>query len=190
MPLNRFYLSFFFIAICCVGAFAQNPSIQTCLSDSLPKVQTGDANLAQGVFRTSAKWIPAQKIRVRFLDGDEFLKSKVRIYAQLWEQFANVDFVFVESGNAEIRVSFNTEKGASWSLVGKNSNEFSVIKNGNSTQTVNGTFGASMNFGWFNVNTSETEFRRTTLHEFGHALGLLHEHQNAIEILNGINPWC
>jgi hypothetical protein len=38
--------------------------------------------------------------------------------------------------------------------------------------------GASMNFGWFNNNTSDEEFRRTTLHEFGHALGLRHEHQN------------
>ena len=32
-----------------------------------------------------------------------------------------------------------------------------------------------MNFGWFNDNTEESDFCRTTLHEFGHALGCIHE---------------
>lgn len=35
-----------------------------------------------------------------------------------------------------------------------------------------------MNFGWFDENTPDEEFSRTTKHEFGHALGLIHEHQN------------
>jgi hypothetical protein len=34
-----------------------------------------------------------------------------------------------------------------------------------------------MNFGWFNDQTPDAEIRRTTLHEFGHALALGHEHQ-------------
>ena len=33
-----------------------------------------------------------------------------------------------------------------------------------------------MQLGWFDANTSEQELRRTVLHEFGHALGLVHEH--------------
>ncbi len=178
MPPKYFYRSIFLVVIFCISSFAQTTQITTCLSDSLPKAQNNDSKLQQGVFRISAKWIPGQKIRVKFLDGDEFLKSKIRLYSQVWEQFANVDFVFVESGTAEIRVSFATEKGASWSLVGKNSEDWSVVKKGNSTETVSGNFGASMNFGWFNSKTDDAEFRRTTLHEFGHALGLLHEHQN------------
>ncbi|KAK7685770.1 hypothetical protein QCA50_011116 [Cerrena zonata] len=32
-----------------------------------------------------------------------------------------------------------------------------------------------MNFGWFNDNTQDTEFSRTVVHEFGHALGCIHE---------------
>jgi serralysin len=37
-----------------------------------------------------------------------------------------------------------------------------------------------MNLGWLTINTSssESEYRRVVLHEFGHALGLVHEHQN------------
>jgi Matrixin len=164
---------------CCFCVFSQTPQIQTCLSDSLPKTFNSDPKLKQGVFRTSAKWFPGQKVRVKFLDGDEFVKSKVRQYAQVWEQYANLDFVFVESGTAEIRVSFATENGASWSLVGKTSEEWSIVKKGKSTETVSGNYGASMNYGWLNSKTEDEEFRRVILHEFGHALGLLHEHQNA-----------
>ena len=35
-----------------------------------------------------------------------------------------------------------------------------------------------MNFGWIDANSSDTELRSVVLHEFGHALGLIHEHQN------------
>ena len=42
-----------------------------------------------------------------------------------------------------------------------------------------------MNFGWLTDRTPAYEIKRTVLHEFGHALGLLHEHQNPA---GGI-PW-
>jgi hypothetical protein len=179
MKPPKYFLFAFLLLIFSQLLFAQTSTIQTCLSDSLPKSQNTNSSVQQGVFRISAKWLPSQKIRVKFLDGDEFFRSKVKLYSQMWEQFANVDFVYVDSGAAEIRVSFATEKGASWSLIGKNSEDWSIIKKGNSTETVSGNFGASMNFGWFDAKTSEAEFRRVILHEFGHALGLLHEHQNA-----------
>ncbi len=34
-----------------------------------------------------------------------------------------------------------------------------------------------MNFGWLTPDVAETEARRVILHEFGHAIGLIHEHQ-------------
>ena len=34
-----------------------------------------------------------------------------------------------------------------------------------------------MNFGWLTPQSSDVEIERVVLHEFGHALGLVHEHQ-------------
>ncbi|HQU85233.1 MAG TPA: M12 family metallopeptidase [Pyrinomonadaceae bacterium] len=177
LPLRHFSLFFFVLFLGVFSVSAQKPTM-LCLSDSLPKSQTSDPTVAQGVFRVSSKWLPGQKLRVKFLDGSEYVKLKVKTYAQFWEQFANVDFVFVDSGAADIRISFQTEKGASWSLVGKTSQNWSVRKRNGASETYQNSDGTSMNFGWFDNNTSDNEFRRTTLHEFGHALGLLHEHQN------------
>ena len=35
-----------------------------------------------------------------------------------------------------------------------------------------------MNFGWLDQSSPDDELERVVLHEFGHALGLIHEHQN------------
>ena len=35
-----------------------------------------------------------------------------------------------------------------------------------------------MNFGWLKAQTADDEYARVVIHEFGHALGCIHEHQN------------
>src|SRR5471030_922448 len=37
-----------------------------------------------------------------------------------------------------------------------------------------------MNFGWLEDNTPDEEWRRVVVHEFGHALGCIHEHSNPV----------
>jgi hypothetical protein len=39
-------------------------------------------------------------------------------------------------------------------------------------------FQPTMNFGWLKADTDDQEYERVVVHEFGHALGLIHEHQN------------
>jgi hypothetical protein len=42
-----------------------------------------------------------------------------------------------------------------------------------------------MNYGWLTPTTPSDEYSRVVLHEFGHALGAIHEHQHP-----GVNiPW-
>jgi len=116
-------------------------------------------------------WTNGSTITVRFLDGSAYVRNKVKQYANYWTQHANLNFKFVNYGQADIRVSF-VLNGSSWSVIGKQA--LQVPQNE-----------ATMNFGWLDESTPEYEFRRTILHEFGHALGLLHEHQNP----SGGIPW-
>ncbi|MEM8585990.1 MAG: M12 family metallopeptidase [Bacteroidota bacterium] len=116
-------------------------------------------------------WPAGSTIRVKFLGGSTLVRQKVMRYAQEWTRYANINFQFVGSGTGDIRISFD-RNGSSWSMLGR--------------QALNAPANRpTMNFGWFTDSTPEYEFRRTVLHEFGHALGLLHEHQNPV---GGI-PW-
>jgi hypothetical protein len=104
-------------------------------------------------------------LRVRMDGGSDFVRSKVMQYANVWTTVANVHFTFVNSGDAEVRVTFDTRPGAgSWSMIGR--------------ESLTNFGGTSMNFGWFDDNTPDSEFSRVVLHEFGHALGFGHEHQS------------
>ncbi len=115
-------------------------------------------------------WETGSTLRVRFLGGSDYLQNKVKEYAGYWEAIANIKFEFVESGESEIRIAF--EDDGSWSYVGTDNLYISQQQ-------------PTMNFGWFHSNTAELEFRRTIIHEFGHALGLQHEHQHPLVDI----PW-
>ncbi|MBU3125734.1 M12 family metallopeptidase [Sinomicrobium weinanense] len=95
-------------------------------------------------------------------NASQYVRDKVMQYANEWSEHANITFKFVTRGKADIRVTFKS--GGSYSYIGTDA---LLIKGGE-----------TMNFGWFDDNTSDGEFSRTTIHEFGHALGLIHEHQH------------
>ena len=40
-----------------------------------------------------------------------------------------------------------------------------------------------MNYGWLKPDSDEDALRRVVLHEFGHALGFIHEHQNPLNAI-------
>ncbi|KAF5984224.1 peptidase M12A astacin [Fusarium coicis] len=113
-------------------------------------------------FFVNKTWKNGRTIRVRFLPGaSPYVQGKVKQYANVWSKYANIHFKFVDSAPEEIRISFVKGDG-SWSALGTDC--LTRPKNN-----------ATMNFGWFDDETSDKEFSRTTIHEFGHALGCIHE---------------
>lgn len=147
--------------------------IHLCTEKDLSKDSVRNLRVEAALY-SSSKWTPGQTIRIKFLNGDDFLKQKVIDYARVWYAFANLTFQYVGPNEAaDIKIAFQWNgDGGSWSTLGKQCQSISQTS-------------PSMNFGWFNSSTSDTEFRRTILHEFGHALGLIHEHQSPVANI----PW-
>lgn len=177
--------SFFFLASCRKSATdtvspqappAAGP-VNASHSCVVRTVEADDPN-GRGVLLTSKKWPNGSTIRVKFLNGTAFLQSKVRQYAEAWYPFANLRFQWVGSTEAaDIRVAFNWNgDSGSWSYLGT---DCRLIAAGSPT----------MNFGWFTATTAEAEFSRTTTHEFGHAIALVHEQSSPVQNISWNKPF-
>jgi hypothetical protein len=112
-------------------------------------------------------WRPGQQLRILFMDGDPAVQEKVFGIATQWTSYANIQ---LERRNdpqndpqAEVRVSFK-ERGF-WSRLGT----WALTVSGGQP---------TMNLGWLTRDSSDEEYERIVLHEFGRALGLLDERNN------------
>lgn len=124
------------------------------------------AHVARMALVNSKKWPKNATLKCRFLDGSSKMKKKVEAEAHEWEKYSNIKFKFIANGTAEIRISFYADAG-SWSAVGRDALNQSYFPLHQPT----------MNYGWLRDDTSNEEYSRVVLHEFGHALGCIHEHQ-------------
>ena len=121
----------------------------------------------QGLFGfTDKMWSTGSVITVYLSNkASQTLRNKVMQYSKEWEQYANIHFNFIDNyALANIKVTFD-QNGQSWSWLGRD-----VL--------LNVIFTNTMNLGWLNDESKNSEIRRVVLHEFGHALGLGHEHQS------------
>ena len=93
-------------------------------------------------------------ITAKILNGTAAQKTMIKDAAADWERNGNLFFRFVESGEADVQISINTKKESDggWATTGK------------------GTASRMELYNEFSYGTC--------LHEFGHVLGLVHEHQS------------
>jgi serralysin len=180
------------MAAIATGASAQQGGFghPSCIASTLPAARAQSrlipaeikgVPLAQvrGVVVRSLTWKRGQTIKVCFHGGTRKAQDRVARIAREWMQYANVVFDFEEGGaprackrdnSEDIKITFVDNQGW-WSVPG----------------TISRGQDPSMNLQFFGVDTPmlkngqpapEGPIRSTILHEFGHALGLLHEHQS------------
>jgi hypothetical protein len=122
----------------------------------------------------NSRWPEGSVISISFLDGIEMQQALVRKYAPIWiTNLANLEFSWEDGPDTDIRISFAGR--GSWSVIGTTAKNIPKDE-------------PTMNFGWLTPDVTEDEARRVILHEFGHALGLIHEHQNPINEIKWNKP--
>src|SRR4029077_6686363 len=117
------------------------------------------------------KWETGSTLKYRFREGSPVQQERVKQKAKIWEKYANITIDFVDT-NEQVRIAFASGQG-SWSAVGTDALVESYFPKHEPT----------MNFGWLTDDTADTEYERVVVHEFGHALGCIHEHQAPTEQL-------
>ncbi|KAH7074342.1 hypothetical protein BKA63DRAFT_415298 [Paraphoma chrysanthemicola] len=151
------------------SAVAENPRNGSLTLPPNPNTPNEPLHLAMV---TRKFWRAGREIKIGWQGGSSWQKDKVKQYAPQWCQYANLKFIFVDSGEVDILVSFDPSTG-SWSYLGTDSTYFSSRNQ------------PSLNLGWINDAYSEDQLQSVILHEFGHALGAIHEHESPYSKI----PW-
>lgn len=101
-------------------------------------------------------WMNGSTLKVRFMGGSAAEQAVAKEQAGWWAAVANIKFEFDNAPSADIRIAFDPNDGA-WSYVGTDCKSIPLNQ-------------PTMNLGFLDGGTAA--------HEFGHTLGLAHEHQN------------
>ncbi len=150
-------------------------------------VNSNLSSVRAALFNTKL-WPKDTTLNVVFMGGEPWKHAWVeKVITEQFMPYSNIKFSFDPSGKKTIRISFDEKQGA-YSAVG--------------TDALNRSLNEStMNLGWLDAPGSKTssgsftwkgqtytippgeprnnnEIGATVMHEFGHAIGMIHEHQN------------
>jgi hypothetical protein len=132
------------------------------------RISTDDQGVSRGAIQSGKAWPNGTTLTVSFINGQSNFHDAVQEHVKKWEDCANLHFNFVgfRDMSAMIRVSFEppfTTLGQFNSLLGQDALSSAPGR-------------PTMNLG-FLPGTDPLEIQRLILHEFGHTLGFIHEHQ-------------
>ncbi|MEE1888546.1 zinc metalloprotease [Pseudomonas carassii] len=125
--------------------------------------QSAKSRRKRSVADHSVFWRPGQTLRISFVGTPcPWLKKSIFDTACQWLKYANLKFELLDNNvdEAEIRIQTDVQEGVNFSFLGNQALDVD---------------GATMALG---VKLSDPLFEPFVLHEFGHALGMEHEHQH------------
>lgn len=131
----------------------------------MAKIGPLDTTKTRGLADNFFLWNNGKTILVRFINGTTDQQAQVLRLAKEWEKYANLKFQQVQTGASNIRIEFSNKKD-NYSQIGTNAN---LIPQDKHTMHLE-----------YALFSDTSRLRRTVVHEFGHAIGLLHEHSNPI----------
>jgi hypothetical protein len=159
---------------------ARRKSKKAVIEEELKKLSNGAIAMPFLVATRNAKWATGSRISVAFASGSTGVHEAIEAAASTWSKYANLTFDFRDprtgkfrrwtrndhSYAADIRIAFKANDGF-WSAVGAESTDCKIFLPNE----------PSMNYDGFSRELPD-DWKGYVLHEFGHAIGLQHEHQH------------
>jgi serralysin len=132
--------------------------------------------VSMGLAAKNKLWDKGTSLKVRFLDGTPALHNRVMNAARSWlVDGVRLDLTVAALGEpSQIRIAFEPNRG-SWSYVGTDNLGIHPSQ-------------PTMNLGWATLETPDEDFSSVVIHEFGHAFGLLHEHNHPEALIQWNRP--
>ncbi|MEM7132548.1 MAG: M12 family metallopeptidase [Chloroflexota bacterium] len=127
----------------------------------LPDLDTDKPSDVEMAMDARKMWRPGRVLRIRFLDGHPTVQQRLIEVANEWTQYANLTFNFGNHAESELRITFG--QPGSWSYIGTDAKLIAQDQ-------------PTMNFGWLKPESNQETYSQVVLHEFGHAIGCIHEH--------------
>lgn len=152
--------------------------------------QEADMMMGHQVVMEDLVWKNSSTIIVKFQNGTNEQKNEVIFHALEWTRYANLQFVFVDSNGKKLSINYDQrsfrlpigKENTYQNYFDRSDIRISFTENTNNSIVGTGSIIQKPNEATMNLGTNiklKSVRRGSILHEFGHALGLMHEHQNA-----------
>lgn len=167
--MKKITLCTFILGCCSMPLFAQQKGCSAIERSVRGNFHSNsfDTTKPRGLADNYFLWDLGSVITVKFLNGSTAIQNKIKPLAKEWEKYAKIKFNFVgPKDKADLRVLLGNGNGHS-SYIGLVNKQIEAASE-------------TMNIDTADVAGDDAFLKNVVLHEFGHALGLLHEHSSPI----------